>query len=145
MKTILSLFAISFFSLTAFAQNTSEDAPVFKFEEVTHNFGNVKEGPDATYDFKFTNVGKTPLIIQSCSASCGCTTPQWSKDPIMPGKTGVISVKYSTKGRLGPIKKTVYIKSNAKSLKERYELYIRGTVIPEAKVNAGTKVNPSVQ
>lgn len=145
MKIILSFLAITFLSLTAVAQDNTADAPVFKFEEVTHNFGNVKEGPDATFDFKFTNVGKTPLIIQRCSASCGCTTPQWSKDPIMPGKTGVITVKYATKGRVGTINKTVYIKSNAKSLKERFELYIKGSVIPESKIQPGVKMNPSAQ
>ena len=145
MKTILSIFVLTFFSFSAFSQNSSTDAPIFKFEEETHDFGNVKEGPKATFDFKFTNVGKTPLIIQQCSASCGCTTPKWSKDPIMPGKTGVITVEYNTKGRVGSINKTVYIKSNAKSLKERYELYIRGSVIPESKIGPGVKINPSNQ
>ncbi len=144
MKKIITLLALAFLSFQGFAQNNSDDAPIFKFEEDTHDFGNVKEGPDATYDFKFTNVGKTPLIIQNCSASCGCTTPKWSKDPIMPGKTGVITVKYATKGRVGNINKTVYIQSNAKSLKERYELYIKGTVIPEDKVGT-VKMNPSAQ
>jgi len=62
----------------------------------------------------------------------------------MPGKTGVITVKYATKGRVGNINKTVYIQSNAKSLKERYELYIKGTVIPEDKVGT-VKMNPSAQ
>lgn len=145
MRKILSIIAITFISLTAVAQDNKADAPVFKFEEVTHNFGNVKEGPDATFDFKFTNVGKTPLIIQRCSASCGCTTPKWSTAPILPGKTGVITVKYATKGRIGSINKTVYIKSNAKSLKEQYELYIKGSVIPESKIGPSVKMNPSVQ
>ncbi len=145
MKTIFSILAITFFSLSATLCVAQDDAPIFKFEETTHDFGNVKEGPDATYDFKFTNVGKTPLIIQNCSASCGCTTPKWSKDPIMPGKSGVITVKYATKGRIGAINKTVYIQSNAKSLKERFELYIKGSVIPEDKIQPGVKINPSVQ
>jgi hypothetical protein len=144
MKTLISLITITLFSLSAFAQANS-DAPIFEFEETTHDFGNVKEGPDATFDFKFKNVGKTPLIIQNCSASCGCTTPNWSRDPIMPGKTGVISVKYSTKGRIGTINKTVYIKSNAQSLTERFELYIKGSVIPESKIVPGVKMNPSKQ
>ena len=144
MKIIASILAITFLSFAAVAQKKS-DAPIFKFEETTHDFGNVKEGPDATFDFKFKNVGKTPLIIQNCSASCGCTTPKWSTNPIMPGKTGVITVKYSTKGRIGTINKTVYIQSNAESLKERYELYIKGAVIPESKIGPGVKMNPSAQ
>ncbi len=141
-STILSLIAIVFISFSTTAQNT---APVFKFEQTTHDFNNVKEGPEATYSFKFKNVGNGPLIIQRCSSSCGCTVPKWSKDPIMPGKTGTIFVKFTTKGKVGSFNKTVYIQSNAKSLKERFELTIKGVVIPAAKVKGGPKMSPSVQ
>ncbi len=142
MKSLLSLIALVFVSLAAVAQ---DNAPVFKFEQTTHDFGNVKEGPEATYSFKFKNVGKSPLIIQRCSSSCGCTVPKWSKDPIMPGKTGTIFVKFATKGKVGSFNKTVYIQSNAKSMKERFELTIKGVVIPPAKINGGVKMNPSIQ
>lgn len=142
MKSILSIIAILFISFSAVAQ---DNAPVFKFEQTTHDFGNIKEGPEATYSFKFTNTGKSPLIIQRCSASCGCTIPKWSKDPIMPGKTGTIDVKFNSKGRVGSFTKTIYIQSNAKSLKERFELTIKGVVIPPAKINGNLKMNPSVQ
>lgn len=141
MKSLLSLIAILFIGLAAQAQ---DDAPVFKFEKTTHNFGNIVQGPDGTYSFKFKNTGKTPLIIQRCSASCGCTIPKWSKDPIMPGKSGTIEVKYATKDKTGSFNKTVYIQSNAKSLKERFELTIKGNVIPKAKIK-GVKMNPSKQ
>jgi hypothetical protein len=140
MKNVIMIVAAVLLSSAAFAQKAE-----FKFEEITHDFGNILEGPEATYEFKFTNVGSEPLIIQSCSASCGCTTPNWSKDPIMPGKTGTIKVRFASKGRIGSFNKTIYIQSNAKSDKERYELYIKGVVIPKAKVTGGVKMNPSEQ
>jgi hypothetical protein len=141
MKKILTLLAILCTAFGLQAQDT--EPPVFKFEKTTHDFGTLKEGPVATYSFKFKNVGKSPLIIQSCSASCGCTIPKWSKDPIMPGKKGTILVKYNTKGRVGTFNKTVYIKSNAKSLKDRFELGIRGTVTPSEKAKTSKKPNPA--
>lgn len=114
----------------AFAQN--ENAPRFDFKGGdTHDFGEVPEGPKAVHVFKFTNVGKEPLIIMSASASCGCTVPTWPKQPILPGKTGELKVEYNTQGRVGPINKDIYIRSNAANPdnKEVYELHIKGMVI----------------
>ncbi len=122
---VLSLLVVSFF---ANAQNASPNAPVFKFVEETHDFGNIKEGIDVTYDFVFTNTGKEPLIIQNCSASCGCTTPNWSRDPILPGQKGKISVKFDTRKKSGAFTKSIYIASNAKSADKRYEIFIKGNV-----------------
>lgn len=121
------------------AKNNNPNAPEFKFKHGdTYDFGEVPEGPAATHDFEFKNVGKEPLIIQNASASCGCTTPFWPKEPILPGKKAKITVKYNTQGRVGPFRKDIYIQSNAKSDKERYELHITGTVkasVPEAPKN----------
>jgi len=106
----------------------------------THDFGEVAEGPAAEYSFEFKNVGKEPLIIQNASASCGCTTPDWPKEPILPGKTGKIKVSFNTSGRGGqPFDKTVFITSNAVSDKERYELHIKGTVKAKATTDAPAK------
>lgn len=110
------------------AAKDNPNAPKFKFNEETHDFGKIKEGPVAEYVFEFKNVGKEPLIIQSASASCGCTTPEWPKEPILPGKKSKITVHYNTQGRVGPFTKDIYIVSNAASEKERYELHIKGTV-----------------
>ena len=128
MRTILSLLFVMLISVIAKAQNNNPNAPIMKFVEETHDFGVIKEGPIASFDFEFTNTGKEPLIIQSCSASCGCTTPDWTRTPVLPGKKGKITVKYNTQGRPGSFNKTVYIASNAKSDKERYEIYIKGNV-----------------
>jgi len=145
MKHLLSLLFFATVGLLVQAQNKNPNGPVFKFVEETHDFGNIKEGPQGQVDFVFTNTGKEPLIIQNCSASCGCTTPDWTKDPIMPGQKGKITVKYNTQGRVGSFNKTVYIASNARSDKERYEIYIKGNVISETSTDNTIKLNPSVQ
>lgn len=132
MKQLLTtlLLAFSFFAVKAQQQNPN--APKFEFiGEETHDFGDLPEGPIAEYSFKFKNVGKEPLIIQGASASCGCTVPEWPKQPILPGKTGEITVKYNTQGRVSPFNKDIYIQSNAAvpDGRDRYELHIKGTVL----------------
>jgi len=84
---------------------------VFKTE--LHDFGTVPEGPAAEYEFSFTNKGKEPLIIQAVNASCGCTTPSYSKDPVLPGKTGTVKASYNTAGRPNAFTKTITVTSNA--------------------------------
>ncbi|MBA3828553.1 MAG: DUF1573 domain-containing protein [Taibaiella sp.] len=106
------------------------NAPKFKFKEESWDFGTVKEGPQAIHNFEFKNTGKEPLIIQNASASCGCTTPDWPKEPILPGKSGKISVTYNTQGRVGPFTKDIYIQSNAQmDAGDRFQLHIKGTVV----------------
>ena len=113
------------------AKPVDKKAPKFKFEEETHDFGTLPDGPDATTEFSFKNVGKEPLIITQASASCGCTVPEWPKEPILPGKKGTIKVTFHTAGKSGqPFSKTVYINSNAATDKDRYEIYIKGNVAP---------------
>jgi hypothetical protein len=143
-KVILSISLGLFLVGTANAQNpaavqattkaVSKNGPKFEFKDKnnTYDFGKVPEGPQAEHVFEFKNVGKEPLIISNANASCGCTTPEWNKEPILPGKTGKITVRYNTQGRPGPIAKSVYITSNAilEEGKDRYELFIKGEVIP---------------
>ncbi len=117
------------FTQVSFAQNNNPNAAEFKFVEEKHDFGNIPEGPEVQYDFTFTNVGKEPLIIQDCKASCGCTIPEWSRAPVVPGQKGKISVKYDTKDRVGSFTKSIYIASNAKSKEKRYEIIITGNVL----------------
>jgi hypothetical protein len=75
------------------------DAPVMKFEKETHDFGKMAVGDKVSYDFKFTNAGKSPLIITDGYASCGCTKPEWPKTPIKPGESGVIHVTFNSAGK----------------------------------------------
>ncbi len=113
----------------AVAPAPDPDAGEFKFKEETHDYGEVPEGPLAETDFEFKNVGKKPIIISEAHGSCGCTVPNWPKDPILPGKKGVIHVSYNTQGRQGPIMKDVTINSNAKQ--SPMVLHIRGNVKPK--------------
>lgn len=136
MKKILVLAAfLTFGVVSAQAQATppaaaqNPNGPAFKFKGTEyHDFGTIKER-DEPYEhkFEFTNTGKSALIIQTVTVSCGCTTPDWPKQPIAPGKTGVITVKYNSKGRVAPFTKEIFIKSNATA--EPYTVRIKGTVV----------------
>lgn len=83
------------------------------FAESEHDFGTIDEGVVASHIFKFTNTGKSPLIISDARADCGCTVPSWTKEPILPGKEGQIEVKYSSANRGGQtVSKTVTVLAN---------------------------------
>ena len=82
------------------------------FKEKTHDFGIVTEGKKVKHTFYFENTGKASLVIQNASASCGCTVPDWPKEPIEPGKEGKIDVEFDTHGKLGPQNKIVSITAN---------------------------------
>ncbi|BDD05439.1 DUF1573 domain-containing protein [Aureibacter tunicatorum] len=106
-----------------------ENAPRFNFEEDIYDFGTVDAGDIVEHVFKFTNTGKEPLIIQNASASCGCTVPEYSKEPIAPGADGKITVKFNSKNRRGVQSKTVTITAN--TVPKVTKLKIKG------EVNAG--------
>ena len=110
-------------SLTA---GNLDQAGKLAFVSETHDFGEVPEGPTPEYDFEFTNTGKEPIVISKAQGSCGCTVPDWPKEPILPGKKGKIHVSYNTIGRPGPIQKDVYVTSNAQQ--SMMVLHIKGTV-----------------
>ena len=100
-----------------------------KFETLTHDFGTIQEADgDATIVFKFKNEGDSPLLITRAQASCGCTSPEFTKKPLKPGETGEVKVTYHAKGRPGPFDKSVYVYSNDKAT-ERVMLTITGNVI----------------
>ena len=88
------------------------NAPVIKFDKDSYNFGKIKQGDKVSYDFKFTNTGKTPLIITDAVASCGCTKPEWPKEPINPGDAGVIKVVFNSAGKSGMQDKLITITGN---------------------------------
>jgi hypothetical protein len=122
-KLFFTFVSVMFFAVAANAQG------VLKFNKETHDFGKLTEGPLATYSFEVTNTGTSPVVITNAQASCGCTTPEWSKDPIMPGAKSTIKVGYNTSGRPGPFTKTITVMSNAEN----------GTTILTIKGNVGPK------
>lgn len=91
---------------------SAADAPVMKFEKETHDFGKIVTGDKVTYDFKFTNNGKSPLIIKDAIASCGCTKPEWPTTPIKPGESGAIKVTFNSVGKMGLQDKQITITAN---------------------------------
>ena len=91
----------------------AEGQPNLKFEKTVHDFGKIKEGTKATYEFKFTNTGKTALILTNVLPPCSCTVPEWPKEPIMPGKTATIKVTFDSKGKVGTFDKKIEVKSNS--------------------------------
>lgn len=131
MKKIFLLLGVLVLSKTnsSFGQENNTDnpnAPQFKFNEEVHDYGTIQQGADGTYYFKFKNVGKEPLIISNATGSCGCTVPEWPKEPIKPNGEGQIKVTYDTK-RVGAFQKTVTIYSNAKESTK--VLTIKGNVL----------------
>ena len=83
------------------------------FTKESHDFGTIAEGPAANIDFTFKNTGKEPLILETVHASCGCTTPTWPKEPVLPGKSATIKASYNTVGPPGPFTKNITVTSNA--------------------------------
>ena len=101
------------------------------FEKTTHNFGSFPESsPKVTCVFKFKNSGDGPLVIHQAIASCGCTVPQYPKEPIKPGESGQITVTYNGAGKFpGHFKKSITIRTNGKN--EMTRLYIEGDMTPK--------------
>jgi hypothetical protein len=86
--------------------------PVFTFVEDVHDFGKIIEGESVSYNFKFRNTGKSDLLISDVSTSCGCTVPEYSKEPIRPGGSGVIKVTFASAGKRGLQNKAIIIVAN---------------------------------
>ncbi|HRH37544.1 MAG TPA: DUF1573 domain-containing protein [Flavobacteriales bacterium] len=103
---------------------------VITFETTEHDYGTVEQASNGTCTFNFTNTGKEPLIISNCQSSCGCMVARCDRDPVLPGKSGVVEVKYDTQ-RVGPFTKNVTVVSNAVNA-PTVALRIKGTVIPKA-------------
>ena len=128
MKKSVFLFSLlNFLFLGLFAQNiTNIKNDSIIFEKVVHDYGTIIQGSDGNCEFKFTNKGKGPLILNNVKTSCGCTVPEWPSAPIPPEKTGIIKVKYDT-NRLGTFSKTITVSSNAKN--SLVTLTIKGNIM----------------
>ncbi len=125
MKKTLLMSIMLLVGIVAWAQQ-----PVITFKEKEHNFGKIEEaGGRVSTVFEFKNEGMEPLVISNVRASCGCTTPTWTRTPIEPGQTGTITVTYNPNGRPGRFQKSITITSNAST--PTVKLYIKGEVIPK--------------
>jgi hypothetical protein len=110
MKSFLFILSfLAFGTMAAIAQHSN--GPVMTFEVTTVDYGTIEKGADPIRKFKFTNTGNEPLIIKSAKGSCGCTVPTYPKEPIMPGESNVVEVRYDTQ-RVGMFTETVTLATN---------------------------------
>lgn len=132
MKKYSFLFVCLLISMVAMSQK-----PVISFDEKDYNFGKIKEEDGkVTHVFTFVNRGASPLVLNNVQASCGCTTPVWTKEPIEPGKKGSVTVTYNPQGRPGAFTKTITVYSNAAD--EQFVLMIRGEVLSKQPTESDT-------
>lgn len=131
MKKFLGLIAMLVISTTSFAQKGAK----LELKSDTVDYGTVtKEEDNGLRVFEFKNTGDAPLIIKEVKSTCGCTVPSWPKDPIAPGKSGKIEVKYNM--GLGPIRKTITVQSNASNYPDGVvPLKLKGEVVQKEEVN----------
>ena len=147
MKKLMTLLFIGFitFSINAQEEKVAEitqdpNAPVFEFETDVIDYGKIALNADGVRVFKFKNVGKSPLIINNIKSSCGCTVPKKPTEPILPGKSGEIEVKYAT-NRPGGFSKSITVKSNASESTKI--LRIKGIVL-KSEPPATDKKKPTI-
>jgi hypothetical protein len=139
MKKLMTLLFIGFVTLSVNAEEVKStevvadlNAPVFEFETDVIDYGKIEQNADGVRVFKFKNIGKSPLVISRVQSSCGCTVPKKPSEPIMPGESGEIEVKYDTK-RLNGFSKQITVFSNATEPTKK--LRIKGIVLkPESPV-----------
>ena len=114
-----------FVGLLSYGIYAQDATAKIEFKNETIDYGEIEKGSDGVRVFEFTNTGTVPLVISNVRSSCGCTIPKKPEDPILPGKTGEIQVKYDT-NRVGPIRKAITVTSNADTPTK--VLKIKGTV-----------------
>lgn len=136
MKKLFFLLAIVLVSKASFGQaaNTAPvatgEVAVATFDSQTYDFGKIKQGVPVTHEFKFTNTGKVPMIITNVQASCGCTTPDWTKNPVPPGGQGFIKATFNA-GTMGNFNKSITVTSNVEN--GYTQLTIRGEVVGQVQ------------
>ena len=101
--------------------------PEFSFKKEVHDFGTITEGEKISYSFSFVNTGNADLVISKATASCGCTVPEFSKEPVAPGKSGVVNVIFDSSGKDGYQRKEVFVQAN--TIPNSKKLIITGTVV----------------
>jgi hypothetical protein len=137
-----SLYVVAQTKNPSTSSSTANDEKVEEdivFKEESFDFGTIEEGTLATHEFEFVNNGKTPIIISNVQASCGCTTPSWSKDPVAPGKKGFVKASFDSNRRPGVFNKSITITANTKTPVK--VLYIKGTVTPKPETAPKLNLN----
>ena len=133
-RKLFVTFILAGFTAFAFAQTASVDiasggAPGsmadFKWEETTHDFGKINQGTPVKHEFTFTNTGGSPLVISNVKGSCGCTVTDYSKEPVQPGKAGIVTATFNA-AAMGSFNKSIRVTANVEGGSET--LFIKGEV-----------------
>ena len=138
---ILFGIALSFFNCSnegkkEDGKQASSKMPVFALlDSASFDFGTIQEGAVVEHNFKFKNEGEYPLILSNISSSCGCTTPEWPKEPIGPNETSSIKVRFDSKNKVGPQVKTITVYANTEPANT--ELRLKGIVNAAPKPATG--------
>ena len=123
--TMKKLFLLTLMLVCGMTFAMAENEAEIKFDTLAHSFGTIEKDAVVSCTFTFTNTGDAPLVINQAMATCGCTVPEYTKDPIQPGEKGTIKVTYNSKGKQpGHFRKSITIRSNAAT--EMIRLYIEG-------------------
>lgn len=115
---------------------SNSKSPHISFAETSKSFGDIKQGETVSHTFTFKNTGKEPLIISSVQTTCGCTVANYTKDPILPGKTGEIKASFNSTGKFGGQNKVITVLSNADNNPERVSI-ICNVVVPSSSESTG--------
>ena len=114
MKKLMIIAVLALVANTGFSQATTaskSDMAVIQWDAATYDFGKIKQGVPVTHEFKFTNKGKVPAVITNAQPSCGCTTPNWTRDPVMGGGEGYVKATFNAMA-IGPFDKVITVTAN---------------------------------
>ena len=129
MKKIIPFFLCLGLLFSMSVQAQDEKKAKIEFEEAKHDFGDITQGDVVEYTFKFKNTGTAPLVLTNVATTCGCTAPSWPREPIMPGESAQIQVKFNSTGKMGKQNKVITVYSNAENNPER--VTITSNVLPK--------------
>ncbi|MDH5398670.1 MAG: DUF1573 domain-containing protein [Cyclobacteriaceae bacterium] len=140
MKKLITLLSASFIVFFAFAQEEATEekpGPRITFEEEKFDFGDIHQGDKVEHTFAFENTGTEPLVLTNVQTTCGCTVPQWPRQPIPPGQKAEVKVAFNSAGKMGKVTKVVKIISNATT--PITQVTIHTNILPKKKADTDTK------
>ena len=122
MKYLASLLLVGFAFFATAQEEEPMTGPKISFTEKSYDFGEITQGEKVEHIFEFENVGNEPLILSDVRTTCGCTAPEWPREPIAPGKTAKIKVVFNSAGKMGMQNKVITVMSNAVNNPERVKI-----------------------
>ena len=138
MKYLASFLLIGMVLFGSAQEQAAEEpmtGPKISFEEKSYNFGDITQGDRVTYVFEFENIGNEPLILSDVRTTCGCTAPEWPRDPVAPGAKASLKVVFNSAGKMGMQNKVITVMSNAVNNPERVK--ITGNVLAKSPDGGG--------